>query len=329
MKTPRVVFHLAAFAICVLAPFVGSTSINLYSAFNFEIPFSDNIDAQILFIARIPRVIAGALVGAALATSGEVLQALLRNPLATPFTLGVSAGGSLGAILVIVLGFSVSSPFVPTVALASFIGSLTAVSIVYYLARFRGNRLSTNVLLLAGVTLNSLFSATIMFVQYMADYTQSFYSIRWLMGNLDVSGYTPIISALPLLLVAFAVFCYLPRALNVLTLGADSASARGVNVLATQRLAFFSASLATGAAVAIGGPIGFIGIIIPHAVRMFVGADHRVVLPISASLGAAFLVICDIGARTILSPVELPVGVITAMFGGPFFLWILVRNQQN
>ena len=274
-------------------------------------------------------MIAGALVGAALATSGVVLQALLRNPLATPFTLGVSAGGSLGAILVIVLGFSVSSPFVPTVALASFIGSLTAVSIVYYLARFRGNRLSTNVLLLAGVTLNSLFSATIMFVQYMADYTQSFYSIRWLMGNLDVSGYTPIISALPLLLVAFAVFCYLPRALNVLTLGADSASARGVNVLATQRLAFFSASLATGAAVAIGGPIGFIGIIIPHAVRMFVGADHRVVLPISASLGAAFLVICDIGARTILSPVELPVGVITAMFGGPFFLWILVRNQQN
>ncbi len=177
------------------------------------------------------------------------------------------------------------------------------------------------------MTLNSVFSALIMFVQYLADYTQSFQAVRWLMGNLDVSSYRPIVSALPLLLVAFVAFAWLPRSLNLLTLGVDSAAARGVNVLKTQRLAFFSASLATGAAVSLGGPIGFVGIIIPHVVRLLVGADHRIVLPASAFLGSAFLVICDVGARTIMAPLELPVGIITAMLGGPFFLWLLARNR--
>ena len=147
------------------------------------------------------------------------------------------------------------------------------------------------------------------------------------MGNLDVGSYSPILSAIPLMGIGFVVFARLPRALNLLTLGADSAATRGVDVLRTQRLAFLSASLVTGAAVALGGPIGFIGIIIPHLVRLLVGADHRLVLPASAGLGAAFLVMCDVGARTLLSPMELPVGIITAMLGGPFFLWLLVRSR--
>ena len=166
-----------------------------------------------------------------------------------------------------------------------------------------------------------------MFVQYLADYTQSFQAVRWLMGNLDVSSYSPIVSALPFLIIAFLIFAWLPQPLNLLTLGAESAATRGVDVLRTQRLAFFSASLATGAAVSLGGPIGFVGIIIPHIVRLLVGADHRIVLPASLFLGATFLVICDVGARTLLSPLELPVGVITAMLGGPFFLWLLVRKR--
>ena len=278
----QLTFGGAALAVCLIAPLIGPTPISLPAVLDQSIPFADNVDAQIFFIARLPRALAGAMVGSALATAGVVLQALLRNPLATPFTLGVSAGASLGAMLVIILGVPLSLAGVPAVPLASFAGSLGAVSIVYTLARLRHQGLSTNVLLLAGVTLNSVFSAIIMFVQYLADYTQSFQALRWLMGNLDVSSYAPIVSALPLLVVAFFAFAWLPRSLNLLTLGPESAAARGVDVLKTQRIAFFSASLATGAAVSLGGPIGFVGIIIPHVTRLLVGADHRIVLPASA-----------------------------------------------
>ena len=321
------IFGSAAAVVCIVAPLIGPTPISLRAVFDPAIPFADNVDAQIFFIARLPRALAGALVGAALAAAGVVLQALLRNPLATPFTLGVSAGASLGAMLVIILGLPVALAGIPAIPLASFAGSLGAVSIVYALARFRARGLSTSVLLLAGVTLNSVFSAVIMFVQYLADYTQSFRAVRWLMGNLDVSSYSPIVSALPLLLVAFVAFASLPRSLNLLALGPESAAARGVDMLRAQRLAFFSASLATGAAVSLGGPIGFVGIIIPHVVRLLVGADHRVVLPASAFLGAAFLVACDVAARTLMAPLELPVGVITAILGGPFFLWLLAQKR--
>jgi len=295
--------------------------------FDSAIPFAENVDAQIFFIARLPRALAGALVGASLAAAGVVLQAMLLNPLATPFTLGVSAGASLGAMLVITLGLPLSLLGVPAVPIASFVGALGAVAIVYGLATMQRQGLSTNVLLLAGVTLNSLFSAIILFVQYLAEPLQTLQAVRWVMGDLDVGGYRPILSALPLIGFAFVAFARLPRALNLLTLGSDSAAARGVDVLRTQRVAFLSASLATGAAVAVGGPIGFVGIIIPHLVRLLVGSDHRLVLPASACLGAAFLVVCDVAARTLLSPMELPVGVITAMLGGPFFLWLLVRNR--
>ena len=317
----------AAVLVCFAAPLIGPTPISMRAVFDPAIPFADNVDAQIFFIARLPRALAGALVGAALAAAGVVLQALLRNPLATPFTLGVSAGASLGAMLVLIFALPTTLTGIPAVPLASFAGSLGAVSIVYALARFRARGLSTSVLLLAGVTLNSVFSAIIMFVQYLADYTQSFQAVRWLMGNLDVSSYAPIVAALPLLLIAFIAFAWLPRSLNLLTLGPESAAARGVNVLRAQRLAFFSASLATGAAVSLGGPIGFVGIIVPHVVRLLVGSDHRIVLPASAFLGAAFLVACDVAARTVMAPLELPVGVITAMLGGPFFLWLLARKR--
>ena len=322
-------FGALAVLACVTAPLLGSTTIDFRQVFDPAIPFAENVDAQIFFILRLPRAIAGALVGASLAAAGVVLQAMLRNPLATPFTLGVSAGASLGAMLAISLGLSLPLGMLGELAgpVASFVGALGAVAIVYFLATMRRQGLSTNVLLLAGVTLNSLFSALILFVQYLADPLQNFQSVRWVMGNLDVGGYQPILSAIPLMALAFVAFARLPRALNLLTMGPDSAAARGIDVLRTQRLAFLSASLATGAAVALGGPIGFIGIIIPHLVRLLVGADHRLVLPASACLGAAFLVMCDLASRTLLSPMELPVGIVTAMIGGPFFLWLLVRSR--
>ena len=317
---------LAAGAI-LLAPLIGSTHISLRRAFDRSVPFADNVDAQIFFIARLPRTLAGALVGSLLASAGVVFQGLLRNPLATPFTLGVSAGAALGAMLAITFGWSFAWAGASAAAAASFIGSLAAVAIVYALARARHRGLSTNVLLLAGVTMNAFFSALILFVQYFADASQTYRILRWLMGDLDVSSYQPLVTALPLALVSLATFVWLARPLNLLSLGDESAQTRGLNVATAQRTAFVSASLATGAAVSVGGPVGFIGIVVPHLVRLIVGPDHRLVLPASALFGAAFLVACDVAARTVMAPVELPVGIITALIGGPFFLWLLVRKR--
>jgi iron complex transport system permease protein len=313
--------------VLLIAPTVGSTPISLSRVFDRSIAWDANVDAQIFFVARLPRVLSGALVGAALAAAGVVLQAMLRNPLATPFTLGVSAGGALGAMLAIAFGLDLGVLGVTSVPIASFIGSLLAIAVVYALATSQKRGLSTNVLLLAGVTLNSFFSALILFVQFIADFTQAFRAVRWLMGDLDVGSYMPILAALPFLLGAFAVFAMLPRTLNLLTLGEDVAAARGVEIVSAHRWAFFSASLATGAAVSLGGPIGFVGIIVPHLVRLVVGSDHRVVLPAAALFGAAFTVLCDLTARTIIAPLELPVGIITALIGGPFFLWLLVKKS--
>ena len=320
------VFGVLAAAACLIAPTIGSVPISLRRVFDRRLPFADNTDAQIFFVSRLPRTLAAALVGAALAASGVVFQALLRNPLATPFTLGVSAGAALGAMLSITLPVSLAIAGVSSVPVASFAGALGAVAIVYTLSTIRRRGLSTSVLLLAGITLNAFFSALILFVQYLADFSQTMRTVRWLMGDLDVGSYAPIVAALPFTLLAFVVFAWLPRSLNLLTLGADAASARGVDVVRTQRLAFFSASLATGAAVSLGGPIGFIGIIVPHMVRLLVGSDHRLVLPAATLFGAAFLVGCDVAARTLIAPMALPVGILTAMIGGPFFLWLLIRR---
>lgn len=320
-------FGALTLAAGLAAPLVGSTAIDLGRVFDWSVPFAENVDAQIFFIARLPRTLAALLVGGTLAASGVVLQALLRNPLATPFTLGVSAGASLGAMLAMSFAPPIAVAGLTAVPVASFAGSLGAVAIVYALARIRHRGLSTDVLLLAGVTLNSFFSALILFVQYLADATATLQNVRWLMGDLDVGSYEPIVASLPLVGVAFGCFALLPRALNLLALGPDSAAARGIDVHRAQRLAFFSASVATGAAVSLGGPVGFIGIVVPHLVRLMVGADHRVVLPASALFGGAFLVACDLVARTVLAPMELPVGVVTAMIGGPFFLWLLIRRR--
>jgi iron complex transport system permease protein len=319
-------FGALALAAVTLSPLVGSTSISLARVFDRSIPFAENTDAQIFFIARLPRTLAGALVGALLASAGVVFQGLLRNPLATPFTLGVSAGAALGAMLAITFGWSFAFAGIPAAPAASFAGSLVSVGIVYGLARARRRGLSTNVLLLAGVTLNAFFSALILFVQYFADFAETYRILRWLMGDLDISSYQPLLTALPLGVAAILAFAWLARPLNLLSLGTESAEARGLEVTRAQRTAFISASLATGAAVSVGGPVGFIGIVVPHLVRLMVGADHRIVLPASALFGAAFLVGCDVLARTIMAPVELPVGVITALIGGPFFLWLLIRN---
>ena len=204
-------FGAVAILTCLLAPLVGTTHIDIARALDRSIPFADNVDAQILFVARLPRVAAGALVGAALAAAGVVFQALLRNPLATPFTLGVSAGASLGAMVVIIFGGAMSVGILSPVPAASLAGAIAASAVVYMLATSPGRAMSTTVLLLAGVTLNAFLSALILFVQYLGDFTETYRTVRWLMGDLDVGGFGPVWSALPLILAAFVRCCSFMR----------------------------------------------------------------------------------------------------------------------
>jgi iron complex transport system permease protein len=310
----------------VTAPLLGTTSISLARAFDRAMPFADNPDAQIFFVARLPRIMAAALVGGSLALAGAIFQALLRNPLATPDTLGVSSGAALGAMLAIAFHFDFAVAGLSSVSLSSLAGAIGALAIVYMLATARRRGLSTTVLLLAGVTMTAFFSALTLFVQYMSDFADTFRAVRWLMGALDVGSYAPLLAALPLTAIAFAMVAGLPRPLDLISLGADAAAARGVNVQQAERLALVSASLLTGAAVSISGPVAFVGLVVPHIVRLVVGSDHRLVLPASALFGATFLIGCDLVARTMFAPIELPVGIVTAIIGGPFFLWLLVRR---
>src|SRR5262245_22568642 len=319
-------FGALAVAALLFAPLVGSTRIHLGNVFDRSVPYAVNTDAQIFFVARLPRVLAAALVGAALALAGVVFQALLRNPLASPDTLGVSAGAALGAVLAITFNADFSVLGVTAVPLASFAGSIGALAIVYGLSAARRRGTSTLVLLLAGVTLTSLLSAVSAFVRYLADFTETLRTVRWLMGSLDVGAFAPIVVATVPMGIAVMGFAMLPRILDLFSMGAESAAARGVDVVRAERVALVSASLATGSAVALAGPIGFVGIVVPHLVRLLVGADHRIVLPASALFGASFLIGCDLFARVAFAPAEVPVGIVTALIGGPFFLWLLFRH---
>src|SRR5439155_24212005 len=319
-------FGVVTVFVCLLAPLVGSTSIRLSRVLDRTIPFADNVDAQVFFVARLPRVLAAAIVGSGLALSGVIFQALLRNPLAASDTLGVSAGAALGAILAITFHVDFSFLGISVVPAASIAGSFGALAIVYVMSMARRRGTSSTVLLLAGIAIAALLAAVGRFVQYFADFTDTARTMQWMMGSLDVGSYPPIVAGLVLLAVAGVGFATLPRALDLLSMGAESAQARGVDVVRAERVALGSASMSTGAAGSLGGPILFIGIIVPHIVRLLVGADHRLVLPASGLFGASFLVGCDVVARTVVAPVELPVGIITAILGGPFFLWLLFRR---
>lgn len=322
---PFALFCLAAMAVC---PAIGSVKIDIGEALRNVGAIDQNLDASILFLTRVPRILLAALTGAALAVSGAAFQALLRNPLATPYTLGISSGGALGAVLAIKLGLDVTLWNLTGVPIAAFLGSTVAIGLVYALAHARG-RLPTPILLLAGVSMAFLFSALILFAHYFADFTESHQMVRWLMGGLDVIGYRSIASILPLWGAGLALLLFLAGDLDQLSLGEQMATGRGVDVGRSQKLCYVAASLLTSAVVSLAGPIGFVGLIVPHAVRFLIGPLNRVLLPACIFAGAGFLVICDTVARTVLAPVELPVGILTAMIGGPFFIGLLFREKRK
>jgi iron complex transport system permease protein len=282
--------------------------------------------ADIVRRIRLPRVLVGALVGAALSTAGVVFQALLRNPLADPFVLGISGGAALGGVAVLALGASIGLG-AGAVPLAAFAGALATTALLFGAAGLRG-RLAATTLLLTGVVFNAFASAAIVFLASLGGMMEGTSIFLWLIGNL--AGRSELLVPLAAL-VAIGLGCALPhaRALNLLALGEDSAEQLGVAVERAKRWLLLATALMVGAAVSVSGLIGFVGLIVPHALRLVLGPDHRLLVPASALAGAAFLVICDAAARSLLAGRELPVGAITALAGGPIFLLLLRRQQRR
>ena len=292
------------------------------------IPFSaSGQELDILLNLRIPRVLVAFTAGSMLALGGMTFQSLFRNALATPFTLGVSSGAALGASLFIRFGFAFSFLGISGISLAALGGALLAVALVYGLTRFGGG-FGTTTLLLAGIAISFFFSSLILLLQYLGDPSQTFQTLHWMMGSLATSTLSDLSHLLPFLLLGGILLLLLHRELNLLALGEELAQSRGVNVNRIQKILFFSASLMTAGVVALCGPIGFVGMMSPHICRLLLGSDHRFLTPASFLFGGLFLVICDTLARTLVAPSEIPVGIITALLGGPFFVWLLIGKGK-
>ncbi len=309
----------------VIAPFIGMETISISSLIH---PIKGSMDSEIFWRIRIPRIGASFLAGAALAISGMVFQSMFHNPLATPFTLGVSSGAAFGAALFIKIGiiFSLFGVFGQTIG--AFLGALVSIFIVYGLSRLKKG-FSISTMLLAGVAVNFFFSSLILFLQYISDFNRSYQIIRWLMGGFEIAGYSPVIKILPFtILGSLVVFFYISE-LNLLVLGEDIALSRGVEVKKVKTVLFFAVSLMIAGVISVIGPIGFVGMMVPHIVRLLIGEDHRYLSFGSFIFGGAFLVFCDTIARTLIAPSEIPVGVITAFLGGPFFIWLLMLGDGD
>ncbi|MDX9753822.1 MAG: iron ABC transporter permease [bacterium] len=309
--------------VLLICPWIGGETIDYRSLWQRNW----TIDSEILFFQRIPRVLLAALVGGALAVVGAAFQVILHNPLAEPYTLGITGGGSVGAVLAITVPWFAWSwgPF-STIQLCSLLGSGAILYMIYTIAR-RPEGVSTSTLLLAGVTISILSAGMIMFIRYFASPHYLMEMDRWFMGGVDVVGYNELSALFPLLMPGLWLLFSCVIELNHLSLGEEIAFGHGVDVHAVHQRVFLGGGLTTAAVVSMAGPIGFVGLIIPHAVRYLSGYDHRIVLPASFFGGGSFLVLCDTVARTILSPMEMPVGIITAMIGGPMFILILLKKK--
>jgi len=281
---------------------------------------------EILIGLRLPRIVLAALVGAALSVSGATFQAVLRNPLADPYILGVSGGAALGAIAATALGLDRTTAGWALRPLAAFAGAASTIFLIFFLARLRG-RVSNYPLLLTGVVVNAFFSALILFIITVADYARFQQVFFWLVGNLEPPAWPTLVALAAGLAVGLLGLCALSGRLNLLSLGEEEARALGVEVDRVKLGAILTASFVTAAAVSWSGLVGFVGLMVPHAARLLWGPDHRLLLPASALGGAAFLVAADTGARTLMAPTEMPVGIITAAIGAPFFLFLFQRQK--
>ena len=333
---------VVALAVIAIATFVGSimtgaADASLANVWRWLIGEADQAlsirDRIIILDIRLPRAVLGMLVGASLAVSGVVMQGLFRNPLADPGLVGVSSGASLGAVLLIVLGTATFGPLFAlfgfyALPVAAFFGGLVTTLLLYRIAT-RGGQTSIATLLLAGIALGALTGAVTGVLVFMADDKQLRDLTFWGLGSLAGANWTKILASAPIILLSLAVTPFLARGLNAITLGEAAAFHMGIPVQRLKNVAIVSVAAATGASVAVSGGIGFVGIVVPHLLRLVIGPDHRYLLPASALLGGTLLILADMIARTIVTPAELPIGIVTAFIGAPFFLWILLRGRSN
>lgn len=325
MSAPRTTVLLAAVGwvvALVVATAVGSFPLDLQEALAGE-----GAAATVLWQLRLPRVLLALLAGGALAITGATFQTLFGNPLAEPYTLGVASGAALGAVLAQqflgpLLGFGFSATFV-----ASFAGALAVSALIVGLASTR-HGLQTSTLLLAGIAVSLSCSALILFVQYLADFTKTFRMVRWMMGGLAVVGFGEVLWALPWVLVGVVVLLLHRWELDQLLTGEELAVSRGVDLVRVRWRVLGTTSAMVGALVAVTGPIGFVGLVVPHVLRRWTGPAHLHLLPACLLGGGAFLALCDLVGRLVLAPAELPVGVLTALLGGPFFLGLLIAGRR-
>ncbi len=285
-----------------------------------------SIARTMIMRVRLPRLLLAALAGAALGAAGTAFQAVLRNPLADPYVLGISGGAALGAIAATALGLPALLAWLPIRALAAFAGALGTVAFIFLLSSI-GGRIASYPMLLIGVVMNSIYLALILFIETAIEFTRIQGVMLWMVGNVPTESYE-LIGILALVLVAgVAALTLLGRDLNLLSAGEEVARSLGVTVERTRVAALLLASFVTAAVVSVTGLIGFVGLIVPHVARLIFGPDHRLLVPASALCGALFLMAADTAARTVMAPTEIPVGVITALCGGPVFLWLYRRKR--
>jgi iron complex transport system permease protein len=311
---------LVTLAVAVLAPVVGSHAVSLAEVFG-----GDPTASTIFWQLRVPRVLLALLAGGLLAAAGAAFQALFRNPLAEPYTLGIASGAALGAAAVFTLAPGGWAAGLPLAGVAAFAGAVAATLVVLTLGSRRS--VGSHGLLLAGVAVALTCQAIILFLQYLADATETLRMVRWMMGGLGVVGYSDVLWVLPWVLLVLGALFFWRRELDLVLAGDEIARGRGVDLDRFRRRLLLVVSLGVGALVSVAGPIGFVGLIVPHLLRGWIGASHRGLLPACFLAGGAFLVLCDLAARVVLTPAELPVGIVTALLGGPFFLWVLGRKS--
>lgn len=327
---------LALAIIIVLSVSIGQADVSFLKAANIiasKIPYlknftdlSDVRDSQqvIILNVRLPRILLAALTGMALAAVGTTFQGLLKNPMADPYIIGVSSGSALGAALAIVSGISLSIGYF-MLPLAAFLGALISIFTVYNIARV-GNKIPVYNLLLSGVALSSFLSAltSLLMILNSKETGQILY---WMLGSFAGKTWEHVQIALPLISLGIISLYFFARELNLLLFGESTAQNLGVNVEKTKKILLVLGSFTVASAVAVSGTIGFVGLIVPHSIRLITGSDHRILLPAASLAGGVFMVFADTVARTILSPAEIPVGIITALFGGPFFIYLLKSKK--
>ncbi len=316
-------------AVTIPLPDILKMALNKIAIFDFPSTWRA-VDETIIFQIRLPRVIGGALVGAALATAGVLFQGLLRNPMADPYIIGTSAGAALGATIAMTLPINLAFLGFGLVPAAAFIGALVTVILVYNLARV-GGKTPIISMLLAGFVVSALLAAVMAFMMSMSDrFGLNLHSVySFLMGHISVTSWGQIAIIAPLVIGGIIGARFFAFHLNAFSLGEEGAAYLGIEIERDKILILALGSLLTAAAVSISGLVGFVGLVVPHAVRLSLGPDHRFLLPASALAGAAFLIIADLLARILLAPVEIPVGVITAIIGAPFFIYLLRHARRE